>query len=55
MARLQKVRNRVDGDKIYYKWSMILPKDLIDDLGYEHGQEFICEFIDGTLVLSPVQ
>lgn len=51
--RLQRVTNRARGDKVYHKWQVTLPPDLVEALGWEPGTDLDASAEGGTLVLRP--
>lgn len=51
VVKLQRSVNRQVGDKTYYKWQVVLPAEVVEELGWKAGDELTAEAVDDELVL----
>lgn len=49
--RLQRVTNRARGDKVYHKWQVTLPPDVVEALDWQPGEELAASAEGGALVV----
>lgn len=55
VVQLQRVLSREVGDTKYWKYQVVLPKDAIEDLGWEGRDELEAEVENGAIVLRRVE
>ncbi len=52
--RLQKQLSVKRGSKVYYKYLLVIPNELVEKLGWLESQELSSETRGRTLILKPV-
>ncbi len=51
--RLQKQLSQKRGSKVYYKYLLVIPNELVEKLGWGDSQELVSETKGRTLILKP--
>ena len=52
MGKLQKQLNRRVGDKEYYKYSLVIPQEVIDEMNWEGQPDLVFEMKDGAVIIE---
>lgn len=50
--RLQRVTNRARGDKVYHKWQVTLPPDVVEALDWQPGDDLTATVDGDRLVVT---
>lgn len=52
---LQKQNSKKKGMKKYYKWTLVIPSDIIEEANLKKGDELVARVLDNKIIIKKVR